>query len=97
MTNIKDYMLLSFVKSKCKGVIYINTTEIPIDIQILKLEKKITAIKELREQKRNDANIRLVYSDVHCNVTLEIYERALHELKVQKHNLALQDTYEMLG
>lgn len=68
-----------------------------IDLEIYKLQKKIAAIKELREQKRNDVNIRLVYSDVHCNVTLEIYERALHDLRIQKHQLALQNTYEKLA
>jgi hypothetical protein len=68
-----------------------------IDLEIHKLQKKITAIKDLREQKRKDADIRLVYSDVHCNVSLEIYERALQDLKLQKHQLALQNTYEMLA
>lgn len=76
-------------------MITIDTTA--IDLEIYKLQKKIAAIKELREQKRIDANIRLVYSDVHCNVTLEIYERALHDLRIQKHQLALQSTYEKLA
>ena len=68
-----------------------------IDLEIHKLQKKIIAIKELRDQKRKNAEIRLVYSDIHCNVSLEIYERALQDLRLQKHKLSLQNTYEMLA
>lgn len=76
-------------------MITIDTTA--IDLEIDKLQKKITSIKVLREQKRKNAEIRLVYSDIHCNVSLEIYERALQDLRLQKHKLALQNTYEMLA
>lgn len=76
-------------------MITIETTA--IDLEIFKLQKKIAAIKELREQKRKSAEISLVYSDIHCNVSLEIYERALQDLRLQKHKLALRNTYEMLA